>query len=186
MALENYTPVLSPKQLGPETQAKIKEFFQPRLKNILTDEGHRYDVIDAVLAVDYNYPTVTMARAKALSEMKTNPQFQALLTAFTRALNLAKKAEAPVIQPEFFVDEAEKALYQALQGVSAQVKAAEAQGNYQEIITQLSTLAQPITKFFEAVMVMAEDEKVRQNRLGLLVQIVELTRTVGDLSKVIV
>ncbi|MBZ4652913.1 MAG: glyS, partial [Peptococcaceae bacterium] len=55
-----------------------------------------------------------------------------------------------------------------------------------EIIKELSRLAQPINRFFTELMVMAEDEKVRENRLGLLLRIVELTRTVGDLSKIVI
>jgi glycyl-tRNA synthetase beta chain len=185
-ALANYKNVLPVEKLGEATQKKIKEFFQPRIKNILTDEGHRYDVIDAVLGIDYNYVTVTAARAQALTEMKGNAEFQALLTSFTRAYNLAKKVDRAEITPEYLTEDAEKALYGALKEGESKVKVLAEEKNYVEIIKELSRLAQPINRFFTELMVMAEDEKVRENRLGLLLRIVELTRTVGDLSKIVI
>ena len=186
LALANYEGVLPGEKLGEDTHKKIKEFFQPRIKNILSDEGHSYDVIDAVLGIDYNYVTLTAARARALTTMKGNVEFQALLTSFTRAYNLAKKADQGMVNPEYLVEDAEKALYKELKEAESKVKDLEAEKNYGEIINVLSHLSHPINRFFNELMVMAEDEKIRNNRLGLLLQIVELTRKVGDLSKIVV
>jgi len=181
-ALANYQGILKAEALGQKTQGKILEFFQARLKNILADEGHRYDVVEAVLSVDYASPVEVLAKAKALSDMKENAQFQELLTSFTRAYNLAKKAEGAAILPQFFEDNAEKELYQVLDKVEGQVAAAL---DYPAAIQAMSTLAQPVTNFFNAVMVMAEEPQVRENRLGLLSRVVDLTRSVGDLSKIV-
>ncbi len=185
-ALANYEHVLPGEKLGEATHKKIKEFFQPRIKNILSDEGHRYDVIDAVLGIDYNYVTVTAARAQALTEMKGNAEFQALLTSFTRAYNLAKKVDQGEINPGYLVEDAEKALYDALKEAENKVKALEAEKNYLEIIKELSRLSHPINRFFTELMVMVEDEKIRNNRLGLLLRIVELTQRVGALNKIVI
>lgn len=185
-AVANFQGVLPEEALGAQIQTKILEFFQARLKNILADEGHRYDVVDAVLGVDYNAPAAVLARANALSEMKDNSEFQELLTSFTRAYNLAKKAEGAIIKPQFFVEPAEKELYQTLEKVDAEVARLIKVQDYAAVLQNMSTLAQPVTNFFNAVMVMAEDRNVRDNRLGLLSRIVELTRNVGDLSKIVV
>ncbi|MFZ5754921.1 MAG: DALR anticodon-binding domain-containing protein, partial [Bacillota bacterium] len=74
----------------------------------------------------------------------------------------------------------------ALKEGESKVKVLAEEKNYVEIIKELSRLAQPINRFFTELMVMVEDEKVRENRLGLLLRIVELTRTVGDLSKIVI
>lgn len=185
-ALANYRGILKDEVLGRKTQEKILEFFQGRLKNILADEGHRYDVIDAVLGVDYYSPVAVLAKAKALSELKDNREFQELLTSFTRAYNLAKKAGDTVIQPQYFAETAENELYQAVQEV--EVKVAELAGaqDYVGALAQMSLLAQPVTSFFNEVMVMAEDENLRNNRLGLLKSVVAITCCLGDLSKIVV
>lgn len=186
IALDNYRGIVKEEQLGQQTVVKIKEFFQPRLKNVLSDEGHKYDVIEAVLCVDYGSVLNTLARAKALSQMRDNEQFQALLTSFTRAYNLAKKTEGGAIDPAYFEDASEKELYEGLKEVAVKIKALETTRDYPGVIVVLSQLAQPISNFFTAVMVMAENEKVRVNRLGLLAWLVMLTRSIGDLSKIVI
>lgn len=186
IALDNYQGIVKDEQLGQQTLVKIKEFFQPRLKNVLSDEGHKYDVIDAVLGVDYGSVLNTFARAKALSRMRDNEQFQALLTSFTRAYNLAKKIAGGAIDSAYFEDASEKELYEALKEAAGKIKALETARDYQGVIVELSKLAQPISNFFVAVMVMAENEKVRINRLGLLAWVVTLTQSIGDLSKIVI
>ncbi len=185
LALDNYKGVLNPGQLGEETHARIMEFFQARLRNILSEAGHRYDVIDAALGVDYASPVLTLARACALSEMKEDAKFLSLLTSFVRAYNLAKKTASSEIDPASFIDEAEKTLYRELLGVKKIAEEHAAGREFTEAIRAMSTLTAPVSSFFEAVMVMADDDKVRQNRLGLLVMFVDITRLVGDLSKIV-
>lgn len=184
-SLENYRGVTEQAELGEVTVNKIKEFFQARIKNILADENHRYDVIEAVLGIEYDSILTTRARATALTEMKGNEDFQALLTSFTRAYNLAKKTEQALINPSFFVEDAEREIYQFLEDAQPQVRELEEKCNFVELIALLSKLAAPLDQFFAAVMVMAEDEKVRSNRLGLLKKMVTLTRSLGDLSKIV-
>ncbi len=184
-ALQNYQGIVKQEALGEKTKAKIMEFFQVRLKNILSDEGHSYDVVDAVLAVDYGMPVAVLARARALSATKEDQDFQELLTSFTRAYNLAKKAEGAVIKPEYLADAADKELYQALQQAEeAAVSAIKAQ-DYVAALKAMATLAQPIASFFDSVMVMVDDENVRNTRLGLLDRVVSLTQNVGDLSRIV-
>jgi glycyl-tRNA synthetase beta chain len=182
-ALDNYKGILPEDTLGAVTLEKIREFFRARLKNILTDEGHRYDVVDAVLDTDLNNLPAVLKRAGALSIMREDQGFRELHTAFTRANNLAKKKVAAVIEPAAFIDETEKVLFEALNRTEQSLGILLKRHDFTEALTELSKLAKPINDFFNAVMVMAEDEKVRNNRLGLLAKVVELTRTVGNLSK---
>jgi len=184
-ALNNYRGILPPEKLGVETRVKIKEFCQARIRNILSEEGHRYDVIDAVLGVDYGSLITTLQRARALSEMKDDPGFGDLLTSFTRAYNLTRKAGAVQIDPGSFGEKAEEELYLSISEVRGKIKALEEKREFGQIIRDLSSLAAPIDKFFNAVMVMTDDARIRENRLGLLAEVVELTCAVGDLSKIV-
>ncbi|MCR4441388.1 MAG: glycine--tRNA ligase subunit beta [Peptococcaceae bacterium] len=183
-ALENYRGVLPDRELGEEMRERVREFFQARLKNILGDEGHRYDVIEAVLGVDYSNFLTVKARAEALSRTKDDPGFREMLTSFTRAYNLTRKTAACPIQPQHLADKAEKELYAVLQEVEKKLPGLEKQREFVEIIRLLSPLSGPVDRFFNAVLVMVDDEKVRNNRLALLHKVVELTRGVGDLSRI--
>ena len=118
--------------------------------------------------------------------MKEDAEFSSLLTSFVRAYNLAKKTASAEIEPVLFTDEAEKILYQALFDVKVKAEQHAQKSEFTQVIRALSTLAAPVNSFFEAVMVMADDERVRQNRLGLLAALVDTTYLVGDLSKIVV
>lgn len=184
LALENYHGVVAENCLGTPIAAKLKEFFQSRLKNILAEKGHRYDVIEAVLGVEYGDFLSTVARAEALTTMKDHEKYQDLLRSFTRAYNLAAKKEEGEIDPALFVDDTEKELFAALEKATVKIGSLAEKRDYQEVIITLADLAEPINRFFTAVMVMADERQVRVNRLGLLAGVVSLTQTVGDLNKI--
>jgi glycyl-tRNA synthetase beta chain len=143
-------------------------------------------VIDAVLGVEYGDLLSTVARAEALTSLRDNEQFQDLLRGYTRASNLAAKKEEGEINPAYFSDDTEKVLFAALENTAAELAPLEVKRDFQGMITILAALAEPIDRFFDAVMVMAEDRQVRINRLGLLAEVVALTKKVGDLGKIVV
>ena len=186
VALANYQGIVSATQLDEGTMTRIREFFQTRLKNILNEKGHKHDVIEAVLAVEEGDLLTTLKRADALSKMKGEESFQALVTSFTRAYNLTKKGKnRGKIEPAYFEHDAEKVLFEALQKTSQSLEPIFAQRDFRGIIKELSTLTECVNDFFTAVMVMSEDEKVRHNRLSMLGWLVDLTQKVGDLSKIV-
>ena len=104
----------------------------------------------------------------------------------TRAANLVKHATRDEIKEISFVADEEKTLYAAYQKAAAAIAASSQQRDYAQVLVELTTLAEPIHAFFEAVMVMDPDEEVKTNRLALLKQIVSLAAGFGDLGKVIV
>lgn len=185
MALANYKGIISEKCFAQPTHDKIKEFFQARLRNILSEGEYRYDIIDAVLGVDYNSLLTTLARAEALVKTKSNLQFAELLTAFTRAYNLTKKTGKLNINNEYLIESVESELYNELIQAEEKTGGLISNRDYVSVIEVLSQLAAPVNRFFNDIMVMVEDEKVRDNRLGLLYKVVELTRNIGDLSKIV-
>ncbi len=182
-ALSQYTYVLADEAAAAKVLAKIMEFFAARIRNILSDEGHRYDVVDAVMAVPFARIQQVKERAQALSSLRQHTGFQKLLAVFTRANNLAKKGEGGKINPALFAEEAEMALHAQVLATQKAIGGVKEKEGLAGVILSLSNLADPINSFFEAVMVMAEDPAVRANRLGLLQAVVDLTKDVGDLSK---
>ena len=163
----------------------LQDFFGQRLRGILTDKGFGYDTVEAVLGAGLDDIYSVVQRAEALAAFREEDSFQGLLTAFNRANNLAKGYTGDLtVNPALFETKAEEALYTTLvQGeefVSKQLSVRD----YQGILKTLETLQKPVDEFFETVMVMVDDPKVRDNRLALLKRIAILAAPVADLRKI--
>ncbi len=168
-----------------ETVLEVTEFFKQRLKNIFADRGFTYDVIDAVLSVGHDRLTDTLLRAEALTNLRSQEIFGKLLTAYTRVSNLAKNAESDDIAPDLFTEEVEKELYAEFVKAKEEMKIYLEEKQYRQFLQRFALLQQYIDNFFEGVMVMVDDEKIKHNRLALLKNIAGLTRLVADLTKIV-
>ncbi len=166
--------------------ADIQDFFRLRIKNVLTDEALKYDMIDAVLATGIDDVYDTWLRAKAMAVEGGTIAMQKAVQALIRVGNLAKNASSETIDPGLFTVEAEHALYKAYIDARAAVEKHEAEKNYQGVLTVLAAMAAPIDAFFGAVMVMVEDTAVKNNRLALLKAISGLSAHTADLTKIVV
>ncbi|WP_319403085.1 glycine--tRNA ligase subunit beta [uncultured Anaeromusa sp.] len=166
-------------------QQDVAEFFRLRLKNLLLEQNVRYDVVDAILEGDTDVLYESWLKAQALTAAEGDSLKKAV-QALTRASNLVKHATRDEIKETSFVADEEKTLYAAYQKAAARIAASSQQRDYAQVLAELTTLADPIHAFFEAVMVMDPDEEVKTNRLALLKQIVSLASGIGDLGKVIV
>ena len=182
-ALSQYTHILADEDAAEEVFARIMSFFDARVRGILGDEGHRYDVVDCATGVAYAYIQDVMERAKAVSGLRGQAGFQNLLAGFTRANNLVKKNEGARIVPTTFTEEAEMALHARILATQNAIAGVIEEEGMPGAIRALANLAGPVNDFFDAVMVMAEDPAVQASRLGLLQAVVDLTRIAGDLSK---
>lgn len=177
--------------IAPEKTGKlipqIGEFMKQRLRNMLIDQGIRYDVVDAVLAEERNDDFADLyARAVALNAFVASEAAPALIQAATRVANLCKKIEEETaINPQLFEVEAETALHKAAMEANKEVLAASVQYDYATVITEATKLVDPINKFFDDVMVMAEDVKIKNNRLALLSAVKDVTHAVGDLNAIV-
>lgn len=164
----------------------LQEFFQMRLRNILSDQGVRYDVIDAVVAEGTDDIYAAYLKALALAEFTENPDAGKTLTAYMRVLNLAKKADSNyTVKAALFEVDAEGKLYEVYQQVGQTVSNAKQNQDYKAVFTSLIALQSPIDAFFAEVMVMAEDEKIKHNRLALLKAIADLLSGIADASKIV-
>jgi glycyl-tRNA synthetase beta chain len=164
-------------------QAEIMDFFRQRLRFTLTEAGITYDVIEAVLAAGIDRPAEVGKRALALAAFRQQENFAALLTAYTRAANLAQKGEGGEVREDMLSEQAEKELWagilQARQGIAA------SGDDYASAFKVMAGLRPAVDAFFDAVMVMAEDPEVRGTRLALLSAVVALMDGIADLSKIV-
>ena len=166
---------------------QLQEFFVQRVKNMMGDQGIRYDVIDAILNEKANDDIVDLfVRAKALAEYVETSEAAESIQAFTRVVNLCKKAEGEtIIKESLFVEPAEKELYEVVCRLQKETIPALVAYNYADVLKLINEVSAPVNKFFDTVMVMDKDENVKNNRLALLVQVKETASMVGDLSAIV-
>ncbi|MFD0715097.1 glycine--tRNA ligase subunit beta [Paenibacillus sp. GCM10027626] len=171
-----------------EVRKELYEFFALRVKNVLSEQGVRYDVIDAVMAAGFDQLNSTMERAAAVTLHAAGDrrdEFKLVVDALTRVGNLAAKATTSQVDPALFADAAESALFSAWQAVRIDIDEALAAGDASKALAKLALLKTDINRYFDHVMVMAEDEAVRANRLATLALIAEQTGRIADLSKLV-
>ena len=182
-AIENYpAEIVGNKE---ELLNRVYSFFEQRIRNVLNDKGYRYDVIEAVVTCGYDNLTETLLRADALSTVKETEAFDKVLTAFTRANNLAKKAVVTEVDEKYLVEDAEKQLWKHLLVTETAVFLLCNDKAYDEALTRIATLENVISQFFDSVMVMDENEQIRNNRLALLYRVSQLTSNIADLTKIV-
>ncbi|OXS62483.1 glycine--tRNA ligase subunit beta [Cohnella sp. CIP 111063] len=164
----------------------MREFFVLRVKNVLSEQAIRYDVVDAVLGAGAGDVRRTVLRASALQAATADEAkaiFRPAVEAFNRVCNLAAKADSKQVDANLFADDAESKLYEAWQQAHGQFVKATAEADLGGALSALSSLSAPVTAFFEAVMVMAEDEALRRNRLAILALVADDVKQFADFSK---
>jgi glycyl-tRNA synthetase beta chain len=176
------------KREAADIRKDLYEFFALRVKNVLSEQGIRYDVIDAVMAAGYNDLSQTVGRAVAVTALaagENRDQFKGVVDALNRVSNLAAKASSKEVKPELFQDESEGALYEAWNSASGGISSSLESGDAAGAIAKLAELKNPINVYFDRVMVMAEDERIRENRLALLAAIAAQAGSIADFSKLV-
>ena len=166
-------------------QNDVADFMKLRLKNVLADAGIRYDVVDAVfVTVDDIYGV--FLRAQAVNEA-VKQDMEKTIQAFVRTGNIARKAEdvQAAVEAGLLAEQVEKDLYKAYEVAASKVEKEIVAQDYAGAIATLSQLAAPIDAFFDGVMVMDKDEKIKNNRLGLLKLVDNLICQVADFSKIV-
>ncbi|TPW32383.1 glycine--tRNA ligase subunit beta [Martelella alba] len=168
----------------------LLSFFHDRFKVYLRDMGARHDLIDAVLTGDADDLEVVARRVEALTKFLDSEDGQNLLAGEKRASQLLAAEEkkktkvAEKVDPALFEVPAEKALYEAILSASAAAEKAAAAEEFFHAMEALSALRAPVDAFFTDVLVNADDEAVRANRLALLAMIRQATEKVADFSKI--
>jgi len=172
--------------LDEETASKtlhdVLEFMKQRVRLMLIDEGISYDAVDAAITAQFDDIYEVRKRAKVIDDWKKRQDFEDFLIAFNRPNNLAGKVDNIAVNEEAFLDPTEGKLWQAYKEAKATVEEALAEGNYERAYETLKSLKPAIDEFFDAVLVMADDPKVRDNRLAILNNIAALFKKIGDFS----
>ena len=171
-----------------EIKASVLEFFKDRLKNQLLGQGISFDAIDAVLSAPWFDIVDAVKRINALEAFKTHSACASLASAFKRVSNILKGIDTGAGIPDtaLFIEEQEKGLFAAMTEAAPIIKSACLQGNYTAAFEALASIRETIDGFFDKVMVMAEDDSVRQNRLKLLDSVRSLYFRMADLSKLVI
>lgn len=172
----------------PKFGHNLLAFIIDRLKVHLHDEGVRHDLIDAVFALGEDDLVAVVNRVKALQSFLATDDGTNLLAGYKRAANIlkaeAKKGDLPGGTPNNGTQAEETALFTAIETVTPAIEKALAKEDYAGAMTALSKLRAPIDAFFDEVTVNSDNEKERENRLGLLMEIRKTAQTIADFDKI--
>ena len=173
-----------------QAETDLLSFFHDRLKVYLRDQGARHDLIDAVITPQSDDLLDITRRVEALGAFLDTEDGKNLLAGTKRAANILAAEEkkgtavAETVDPSLFEFDAEKNLFAAVnQSVTQAAQAIESE-DYSAAMGALATLREPVDSFFEAVLVNAENDSVRANRLALLAMIRQATGAVADFSRI--
>ncbi|REK77398.1 glycine--tRNA ligase subunit beta [Paenibacillus paeoniae] len=171
-----------------DVRKELNDFFALRVKNWLTEQGYRYDIVDAVMTAGIDDLVQTANRASAVAAWTTEEakaDFKLIVEQFNRVSNLASKAASVSVDPSLFAESAEGNLYDAWMGQKETFQEAISNRKVDEALQSLASLKPVIQAYFDSVMVMAQDEKVRDNRLATLRGIAGDIAAVADFSKLV-
>jgi glycyl-tRNA synthetase beta chain len=167
-----------------KVKQEIIEFLNGRIRNMFIDIGIRYDIVDAVIGTNIDDVYDMKIRANKLNEWLKKEGLSEILSAFNRVSNLAEKAISDEVQRNLLTED-EIELYEKFNNVEEKVNNLLLKKEYDKALDQLVVLKEPIDNFFDRVMVMVDDEKLRNNRLGLLKKIYDTMVQICDLSKIV-
>lgn len=177
------------KATDPDADKKILDFLVTRLQYLLAADAPT-DVVNAVLATEVTEIPSIKGRVDALKTLRDQPDFEPLAMGFKRVVNILKKQAEDIdldtltVDPALFQDPEEKALFDAHSEAAARVEAALHDQKWSTACGALIALKTPVDAFFDTVMVMADDEALRNNRIALLASLKELFFRVADLSQI--
>jgi glycyl-tRNA synthetase beta chain len=168
-----------------QTHQAVLEFFKRRLQQFLIGQGLPQSVVDAVLAHHLDPLVETVAKIRTLATFKDREGFEPLLGTVKRVVNILKEPVDISVDPERFVNQAEKDLYRDLIASEQDLEKPLAGRDYDAVLNRLSQLKAPIDAFFDEVLVLDKDLALRQNRLALLTRIANLFQQMADFSRIV-
>ncbi|MGA9526890.1 MAG: glycine--tRNA ligase subunit beta [Terriglobales bacterium] len=170
----------------------VRVFFRERLEFYLKDaRGFAYDAVNAVLAADADDVVDAAARLVAVSKVRGSADFESISIAFKRIKNILRQAGenkrriADHLDPAGLAEDAEKELAILIPATAASVEKLRATRNYEQALLEVAKLRPAVDTFFDKVMVMVDDEKLRANRLALLQTLVKEFSTIADFSEIV-
>ncbi len=165
-----------------ETLENIKTFMTERFRGIMASKGFPQDVVEAVVSVEFDDIFDAKRKIEALTEFRKATDFEALGTAFKRVVNIVKDHSGSV-SDEHFIDDVENQLHNSLIDVRERAENNILEKNYLDSLLQMKELKDPVDKFFDNVMIMDKDPRIKENRLSMLAEIKNLFFKIADFSK---
>jgi glycyl-tRNA synthetase beta chain len=170
----------------PAVKAGLLEFYRGRLQHLGEAGGRRQDSVRAALAASMDDPYDAWQRMQALDAIREDAGFVSLALAHKRVKNILKDRQAPGYEEARLKEEAERAMDRALRSAAPAIEAAQSRSDHLQALREIARLGPALDRFFNEVMVMVEDSRLRDNRLGLLQAIARLFLRVGDFSEIVV
>lgn len=170
-----------PIPITPESQAACLSFIIERLRNWLLDSGARFDVVEAVVAAQGKNPAGANRAVKELTAWVERPDWHHILPAYARCVRITRdQPERYLVDPAAFVEAGERELFKVLLDAEAKPRVP---GSVDDFLNAFLPMIPIINRFFDDVLVMAEQAALRQNRLGILQRISALADGVADMSR---
>jgi len=174
---------LLPIPTQPETLSACLGFIVERLRNLLLETGYRYDVIDAIITAQGFNPAHTNQSVTQLSVWVERPDWHSILPSYSRCVRITRDLTQKFeLDPQAFTENGEESLYTALLQAEKAVPL-EKEYSADNFLTAFLPMIPAVNRFFDEVLVMAEDASLRQNRLALLQRIVALGNGIADMSR---
>jgi glycyl-tRNA synthetase beta chain len=174
----------------PEQESQVLEFILDRARFVFRERaGYAYDEVSAIFRAGADDLVDAEKRLHALKAIRKSKNFEPLAVSFKRIRKIVEKANlnskvSHPVNPELFENDAERELFAAARATARNVELQKRAGRYQEVLEGIAGLRKAVDRFFEEVMVMSENEKVRRNRLALLSELLREFTTVADFSEI--
>jgi glycyl-tRNA synthetase beta chain len=178
--------------VSPEVEKQVFEFLLDRARFVLKERGGlAYDEVNAALAARGDDLVDAVRRMDAIRAIRKTKNFEPLAVSFKRIRKILEKAgpesewKLTSVRPELFTEEAELELHAHAGSVTKDVEKEKRAGRYREALQKIAGLRPTVDRFFDEVLVMAEDEQIRKNRLTLLSGLLAEFSTIADFSEIV-
>ena len=171
-----------------DSEAPLLAFMGDRVSYLLEQRGFDIRSVRAVTHAGTATisPLETLRKLEALAQMSGSESLLGVATLLKRVKNISKGVQAPAtVDAALLTEPAEQALVSALQAGATGIRAAASRGDYRDAFTGIAALQPPVAKFFDDVLVMAEDERLRAARLGLVATLRGLILDIADISEIV-
>ena len=161
------------------------------MKFVFREQGYRYDEINAVVEVDSDNPLECLERLRAIAAMRSSQDFYSLSVSFKRIKNILVKAgldnnNTLPVDWELFQAEEERNLFRKIESIKPAIRRSRKTHEYQAAFELLASLRPQVDRFFDQVLVMADDKALQKNRLGLLGNLLMIFTDLADISEIVV
>lgn len=180
LALENYSGKIEFDK--DKTETEIMDFMKQRLKNALLEQGLNHDVINSVLESDESVVFDIYQKAKVIENFATSSNKE-ILDSFNRVINISKDNKNDEVNESLFAVDEEKNFYSTLKTAKDKLSETLKKKDFEGSLKILSALKTPIDLYFDTVMIMDKDDKIKQNRLNTVAFAKNMLNEVADFSK---